>query len=502
MGAVIELLPPTPGLRRGFWSIIALGALLRAIGCFIDGPVHPDEYFQYLEPAWWRLTGVGIETWEWFDGLRSWVLPSYHGAWFAGLRALGFPKGAPLAWFIKLHWALINTALVWVAYRGAACVTRACLRSGLSVSSLPASAPGALRGAEGGLLGALLVAVFPTLVLFSSHTLSELPSLLCLCAGLVLCAELLQDELAHGARGALTKAAWSGALLSLGACLRIVNGPLALVPALWLLLRGRFRLLLALVAGALVPALAFALVDLLTWGKLAGSYVAYVKFNFIEGKAATFGTEPPTYYLDLLRKRLPWTLGPLLLSALWGLRATWPFLGSAGLALGYLSTQAHKEERFIILVWPLVLIACAGVVGAWLARLRSAGPRLSLRRLQLARVVPWVVLGSLGVLFLADAALHTDGRGWHLPAVCQNQAWIGRQPGVTGVLVEGGIDAGGSFWFGNTAPQIEFAGELLTNPLISHVLVRVGGYAELMARHSGYTEVHRIYDFVVLARTP
>jgi hypothetical protein len=57
---------------------------------FLEGPVHPDEYLQYLEPAWWRLTGVGIETWP----LLMIACAGVIGAWLARLHAAG-PR---LAW--------------------------------------------------------------------------------------------------------------------------------------------------------------------------------------------------------------------------------------------------------------------------------------------------------------------------------------------------------------------------------------------------------------------
>ncbi|HEX6244722.1 MAG TPA: hypothetical protein VFZ61_27575, partial [Polyangiales bacterium] len=348
------------GARWALIAILVLSAAARIAACFLDAPMYPDEYFQYLEPAWWRLTGQGIESWEWTDGIRSWALPGYHGAWLVTLMALGVPKGPPLVWALKVHWALVNTALLWVAYRGAAAVARARLRR--------AGTENAGGEVEAGLLAALLVGAFPGLVLYSSHTMSEPPSLLCLIAGLTLCVELMEPGVDLEARGAHRKALWCGLLLSLGACIRIANGPLVLLPPAWLLLRRRYRLLLWLLAGSLVPAALFAFVDLFTWGKLASSFVAYVKFNFIEGKAADFGTEPPLFYFGELYRRLSWTLGFLLVPAFWGIRANWPYLLQALLTIAYLSTQAHKEERFILIMWPLLMIASSGVIGPWLAR--------------------------------------------------------------------------------------------------------------------------------------
>src|SRR5688572_18121534 len=98
-------------------ALLLLGVALRVWACFWDPPLHPDEYFQYVEPAWWRWTGVGSETWEWRDGLRSWVLPFYHGAWLAFLSLCGVRDGATLGAFLRVHWAIVNSALIPVAYR-------------------------------------------------------------------------------------------------------------------------------------------------------------------------------------------------------------------------------------------------------------------------------------------------------------------------------------------------------------------------------------------------
>src|SRR6185295_11324705 len=57
----------------------------------------------------------------------------------------------------------------------------------------------------------------------------------------------------------------------------------------------------------------------------------------------------------------------LLIPLLLGLRATWPFAISALGLVALLSTQAHKEERFIIAFWPFALIGAGGAVGGWLA---------------------------------------------------------------------------------------------------------------------------------------
>ena len=154
-------------------AIVALGVVLRVLAWRYEPPHHPDEFFQYLEPAWGRLTGVGIETWEWRNGIRSWVLPGYHGAWMAILMRLGVHDGSTIAKLLQAHWALLSMSLVWAGWRGGLLLARqlgpnrdAAVNSGDESGDEPAPA-----GWQGGLVGALLCAAFPLQVRFSIATL-------------------------------------------------------------------------------------------------------------------------------------------------------------------------------------------------------------------------------------------------------------------------------------------------------------------------------------------
>lgn len=487
--------PIARNVRLAMAAILTLGLALRLFALSVDVPVHPDEYFQYLEPAWWHLTGLGQEAWEWREGIRSWVLPFYNGAWMALLLKLGVPAGGTLGWLIKAHWALINLGLVLFAFRGGASVSRRLQRA------RAASAADVERsdGWEGGLLAAALCAAFPVLVLFAGHTLSELPSMLCLIGGLVLTGELLEE---HGPATAapLRKAALAGALISLGACLRIASGPLALVAPAWLLARGRFRLLAALLAGALVPVLVFGVVDWLTWGSFASSFIGYIKFNFIEGKAAKFGTHPKGWYLGQLDGRARLALPLLLVPALLGARATWPYVLSALGLLAYLSTQPHKEERFVLAFWPYLLIAAGGATGALLARLRArqsadAAPNRKRDRVLAVCAAVWLIAITLG----GARRLHGSDEWAEQHDRVRALAWVGRQPDITGLIADVPY-TGGGFWFGARVPQFMFAPGLENHPIVSHALVVAGSEDERVAQAAHFTEIHRLGSYRVLRR--
>jgi phosphatidylinositol glycan class B len=482
------------GVRRSFAAIAIAAALARVLACRgAVGAIHPDEIFQAIEPAWWHLHGGGLLAWEWRPevGIRSWVWPTCNGAVLALLDAVGITRGATLGAALQIATSLFSLLLVAAAYQGGAAVARAFARQPAAAAN--ASGAEAPAGWQGGLLAALLCGLLPLLVQYAPHTLSETPSMLALVTALTLTARTLEQPEVSPARGLAI-----GALLATGACIRIANGPLVLVAPLWLLLRRRWALLGALAVGAAAVAVVFALVDLVTWGHLAGSFIGYVRFNFLQGKAADFGTAPWSWYAQRIASRAPIAIALVLVPLLLGARASWPFAVSALGLVALLSTQAHKEERFVIAFWPFALIGAAGVVGAQLAMAqdRSATPDRARWRGALAAAV----LGGTVVL-LADNARHPVA-GDHTVARARMdaQAWAGDDPKATGLLIDRIFWSGGSTWFGRALPQMNFDPALLPNRLFSHVLTERGEEAERLARAAGFVPVFARAGVLLLRR--
>jgi len=490
-------------------SIVLVGLVLRILALRFEPAHHPDEYFQYLEPAWGRLTGAGIETWEWRSGVRSWVLPGYHGAWMAILMRLGVHEGSTIGKILQAHWALLSMSLVWAGWRGGILLARQLAPGrdpGLTATALDqaSSAETAPVGWQGGLVGALLCAAFPLQVRFSIHTLSEQASILCMVCALVLTAGLVGTVGREGRK----QAAWMGLLLGLGMCLRIQHGLVPLMVVLWLLVSGRFVLALVACAASLLPMLLFGVVDRLTWGGFFASYIAYVKFNLIEGGAAGFGTQPWKWYALELFHRLPIGLPILGLLCILGIRRNWPFVAAAvGLAV-LLSTQAHKEERFLMLFWPLILIAAAGGAGAWLMPRRPAEePSVLIEGVPMPnhRMGTWlvrsVILVALGVV-LVDGARHCQGNDFTDLDTARYEAevWAGRQTDITGLIVDLSLYTGGYMWFSRSFPQLQFQANWLGNPLFSHVMVQSNSGAKREAEAAGFSVVFSKDEMVVLRR--
>jgi len=492
-------------VRWALAGIIAAGAIVRVLAARLGPALYPDACFQYLEPAWLRLTGLGVKTWEWNDGLRSWVLPGFHGAWLALGSALGL-SGSSMGELVRAGWGLCSLLLVWAAWRaGNACARQlrprvpccACGRprfaEAVPVRFVGDQPPG---GWQGGLAAAALVAGFPLLGIYSVEPLSELPSMIALLVAFALTAELVELP----GRECAARAALLGALLSLAVGLRVVNAVFVLLPLAWLCAKRRWSDLSLVAAGALLPALLFGLVDRLTWGDYFHSFIAHFKFNLVEGRAAQFGTAPASWYLTTLGSRLPVGLALLALPALWGLRGTWPFLLPA---LGYvacISTQPHKEERFVLVFWPLVLIAAGAVAGRWAFAPASPGPPAS----RLARARGRARQVGLALAFLVvvlDSARNLGGIDYTIPhARLDGQAWVARRPGATGLLIDWQYGSGGYLWLGRGIPQLEYGEALASNPLFTHVLAEKGSGIAHAARKHGFELMLERGGIVILER--
>jgi hypothetical protein len=235
--------------------------------------------------------------------------------------------------------------------------------------------------------------------------------------------------------------------------------------------------------------LLFGVIDWITWGAFASSYVNYVKFNFVDGKAAIFGVEGPSWYVDTLFERAPFGLPILLCLGLAGVRWSWPYLGTALMALAYLSTQGHKEERFIVLVWPLLLIAAAITLGIWLARPTPSRTVLT----------GGEVAAALCLVIFIDGFRHLPPFFFEQERL-DCQAWIGARPAGRGLLVDNVLLSGGGLWFSSRAPLQQYSSALLDNPLISHVLTSRGSSEQSESEQHGFKVVKRRGSMVVLER--
>jgi len=70
------------------WAVVL--ALVPAVSAVaVLGRLHPDEVYQFLEPAFFKVHGYGVLAWEWRQGLRNWAAPLV----LAGLLKVGAGSG-------------------------------------------------------------------------------------------------------------------------------------------------------------------------------------------------------------------------------------------------------------------------------------------------------------------------------------------------------------------------------------------------------------------------
>jgi phosphatidylinositol glycan class B len=65
----------------------------RLIGClFTKSYYHPDEYYQSVEVAHKVVFGYGYTTWEWVEGIRSYIFPGFFMIFYKIAELLGWSK--------------------------------------------------------------------------------------------------------------------------------------------------------------------------------------------------------------------------------------------------------------------------------------------------------------------------------------------------------------------------------------------------------------------------
>jgi GPI mannosyltransferase 3 len=362
-----------------------LAAACRVPLAFWPNVHHPDETFQYLEPAWRLLGHDSIISWEWRYGTRSWLLPTI----MAGPVAIG-------DWLVPGGFGAFILPRVLVAIASLSNVASA-WSFGARVSRTHA------------ILAGFVAAIWFELVYFAPHTLSE-P----LATALVLPAALLLTR-DHPSRRDLVEA---GALLALAVSLRFQYAPAMIVLLLHACLRDRARALPLAVGGVTMLA-ATGIIDAVHGELPFGWLVNNIYQNLVLDRSAEFGTTGAGAYVMWLF--YTWSLAVVPLAfAIWRGYHRAPVLFWIALAnIAFHSLVGHKEYRFMFLSTTLLIILAALGSADWIACLR----RPSRRRLAVLLVSGgWMsasaalaVMGSMPTLWMRGigaaslaAELNTD----------------------------------------------------------------------------------------------
>jgi len=393
------------------WAALLLGALPAALAVAALGRLHPDEVYQTLEPAFFRVHGYGVLAWEWHQGLRNWAVPLLLSGLFRLAGALGLSDPWWLRGLVGVPLGLLHMAALLAAFR-----------------------LGRRHSLVAGWTALLAMGLLPLAWDYAGRTLSEPLS----ADFLLLAADALSRPLARS-RAPL----WGGLALGLSVVARYGSAPAVLGALLWLAACRRWRALLLCVAGGAAVAVLLGTLDAWSWGSPFHSLEAWTRFNVLtEGAVHAFGRAPPSFYTPLILAFVPWWVWPMLAYGLLRPAPGWPRVGvplaMAAVALGALLMTAHKEERFLYPVVVLLVLEAALALG----RLLDALPR----------AVGLALAGAaLGVSLLAQGTT-IDARGDEFRALVQSA----RSPQATGLLIvnEGLWGSGGFFYLGKHIPWL------------------------------------------------
>lgn len=321
-----KILHPSPYFLFAF-LLIAL--MLRINAARSPNIVHPDQIFQTLEPGHRLAYGYGVITWEWREGIRSWVLPAFLAlvmratAWM-GTGSTGY------VWGIAIVLSMMSLTTVWFGFSWA----------------------NHTSGMEAAIIAAGACAMWYGLVFFGPSALTEVVATHALLPGLYfgIYGHSLQER---------RRLFLAGLFCGLAVSLRIQLAPAVIFAVVYFCYSDWRRRILPATIGLLLPVLAFGLIDALTWSYPFQSFFRNFWLNVAAGRSAHYGTQPWFWYLFVLTSQM----FPLVVLALFGFRRS-PLLGWISLIiLVSHSMIAHKEIRFIYPVIPLIVILAAlGIV--------------------------------------------------------------------------------------------------------------------------------------------
>lgn len=296
---------------------------------------HPDEIFQIIEPAFRSLTGLGIETWEWRAGIRSWVIPGFLRQLIAICSAFGASREMVLM-LIGVVFSVFSLIIVWVGYETGR----------------------ATFGRGAGLAIGAACAVWPDLVMMAPKPMTE-----AIAADALVAAAFLGDRASRTDTPRPGLLAGIGVLLGLAFCIRFHIAFAVAAVALWTCRAEIRHRWLPLAAGAAVPLVGFGLVDVLTWGLPFQSIWKNFWINVVEDKSSSFGVQSPWFYFT--RPFAVWGIAIVpVLYGLWRGARYAPLFSLCALTIWLsLSPIGHKELRFLFPGVPFVVIVSG--LGCW-----------------------------------------------------------------------------------------------------------------------------------------
>lgn len=327
----------------------------------------PDETFQYWEQGYRLVFGYGIVPWEYKAGIRTWIVPGAIGGviWF--VNQLG---GGPAVWKAAVQVLLslaslgiVSTAFFWARR---------------------------LSGTGAAVLAAFVAAIWFEFIYFSARPFTEV-----LAAATLFPSAYLLCAVPNPSRRAQILA---GALLGLSLVLRLHLAPAVLVIAVATMRHLSWPKWLLPAAAATAVVLLAGLLDWVTWGAPFYSFWQNFAINVLEGKAASFGTNPFFWYLLHYANAWPGFVAIMLGLLVLGLRRS-PLLALVPLVI--LITHSlvdHKEYRFLYPGLPFVMtlasVGAAELFALSTRKLTVAGRRWAFLALAFAWLITSISLAA------------------------------------------------------------------------------------------------------------
>jgi hypothetical protein len=227
--------------------------------------IHPDEIFQTLEPAHRLAFGYGVITWEWREGVRSWVFPAFLAAVMRATEWMGSGSSGYLGG-IAIVLSLISLITVWFGFAWGR-------RAG---------------GKEAAIIAAGACAIWWELIYDAPKALTEVVAGHLLLPGLYL--GVYGDRLPERKRLFL-----AGLFCGLAVSLRVQLAPAVAFAALYFCYPKWRERMFPVFSGLLLPVVAFGLVDAITWSYPFQSSFLYYWVNVVEGRSVSIGGAEPWY---------------------------------------------------------------------------------------------------------------------------------------------------------------------------------------------------------------
>ncbi|XP_026724793.1 GPI mannosyltransferase 3 [Trichoplusia ni] len=325
----------------------------------------PDEYWQTLEVAHKQVFGYGTLTWEWQQGIRSYLYPSVVAGLYTVLKYTGLDYPEALILLPRILQAILSAAADYSFYKWTGGRKWALFLILTSWFWFYTSGRTLLQTLETALV-AIALSVFP----FKDGKLGY-----------------YQQE----------NPQWIW-LAVVSVFLRPTSAPLWIVLGVYNLFttnQGRLKLVvrtyvpIALIAGGALVAL-----DSYYYGRLIVTPWEFFRFNILHDVASFYGQHPWHWYLT---QGLPAVLGINLLPVLWAISkiARRPkenkvgtlLLAAVALHVAAYSFVPHKEFRFVLPLLPILLYLAQDVIVPWSRKAK---------KWQLYLVAGSILLGNAG----------------------------------------------------------------------------------------------------------